>query len=132
MNYVWFVFVLGRVLYGGFFIVAGINHFQNLAMLSGFAGFKGVPAPKVAVAGSGLLVLLGGLGILTGYQPTLGVICIVLFLVPVTLMMHNYWNDTDAQAKMMNKVNFQKNVALLGAALMIQMVQEPWPLSLSW
>jgi putative oxidoreductase len=126
-----YLFLLGRLLYGGFFVLAGINHFQNLAMLAGYAGFKGVPAPKVAVAGSGVLILLGGLSIMSGFQTTLGLICIVLFLVPVTLMMHTYWSDTDPQTKMQNKVNFQKNVALLGAAVMLQIVQEPWPLSLS-
>ena len=41
-----YLFVLGRILYGGYFVKAGLNHFQSLAMLSGYAGMKGVPAPK--------------------------------------------------------------------------------------
>jgi putative oxidoreductase len=127
-----YLFLLGRILYGGFFVLAGINHFQHLAMLAGFAGFKGVPSPNAAVAGSGLLVLLGGLSIMSGFQPTLGVICLVLFLLPVSLMMHTYWSDTDPPTKLQNQVNFQKNVALLGAALMFLIVPQPWPLALSF
>lgn len=123
------LFLLGRVLYGGFFVVAGINHFQHLDMLAGFAGFKSVPAPKVSVMFSGLLILAGGLSVMVGFQPTLGVICIALFLIPVTFMMHTYWSDTDQNMKINNRVNFQKNVALLGAALMLLVVPQPWPLS---
>jgi putative oxidoreductase len=125
-----YLFLLGRILYGGFFVNAGINHFRHLGMLAGFAGFKGVPAPKAAVAGSGVLILLGGLSIMVGFQPAIGVVFIALFLVPVTLMMHSYWTDSDAQMKQMNRVNFEKNVALLGAGLMFLIVPQPWPLSL--
>jgi hypothetical protein len=51
-------------------------------------------------------------------------------MVPVTLIMHNYWADTDPFAKQMNQVNFLKNVGLLGAAWMLIMVPQPWPMSL--
>ena len=124
-----YLFLLGRLLYGGFFVVAGINHFQHLDMLAGFAGFKGVPSPKLAVMFSGLLILVGGLSVMLGFQPMLGVGCIAVFLIPVTLMMHTYWSDTDQSMKINNRVNFQKNVALLGAALMLLVVPQPWPLS---
>ena len=125
-----YLFLLGRVFYGGFFIVAGINHFRNLSMMVGYAAFKGVPAAKPAVIVSGLLIVIGGLSILLGVQPAWGVVCIALFLVPVTLLIHNYWADTDPQTKIGNQVNFQKNVALLGAGLMFLMMPGPWPLSL--
>jgi uncharacterized membrane protein YphA (DoxX/SURF4 family) len=125
-----YLFLLGRILYGGFFVVAGINHFQSLGMMSGYAGFKGVPAPKVSVILSGLLILIGGLSLVTGVQPTLGVICIAVFLIPVTFMVHTFWSDTDQSTQINNRVNFQKNLALLGAGLALLIVQEPWPLSL--
>jgi uncharacterized membrane protein YphA (DoxX/SURF4 family) len=127
-----FLFLLGRLFYGGFFIMAGINHFRHLSMMAGYAGFNGVPAPKLAVAGSGIIVGIGGLCVLLGCAPTWGVACIVLFLVPVTLMMHRFWADKDPQAKINNLVNFQKNVALLGAALLLLFIPQPWPMSLSF
>ena len=125
-----YLFLLGRVLYGGFFILGGLNHFQHLGMMAGYAGFKGVPAPKIAVLFSGLLILVGGLSLVTGVQPTLGVICVAVFLIPVTFMVHTYWSDTDANTKINNRVNFQKNLALLGAGLALLIVPQPWPLSL--
>jgi uncharacterized membrane protein YphA (DoxX/SURF4 family) len=125
-----YLFLLGRILFGGFFIIAGINHFQNLALLASFAGPKGVPAPKAAVAISGLLILVGGALIVCGIAPGVAVLCIVLFLIPVTLLMHAYWKDTDPMTQLSNRVNFQKNVALLGAALTLLAVPRPWPMSL--
>ena len=66
---------------------------------------------------SGILALLGGLSILLGYRARFGAFLIVLFLVPVTLFMHKFWGLSDPQMAMMQRVNFLKNVALLGGAL---------------
>ena len=112
------LFYLGRVLYGGFFILSGINHFTHTDMLAGYAASKHVPMPKLAVLFSGLLIFLGGLWILTGYFVQIGVLELALFLVPVSFKVHDFWNDTDPNQKMMNRVHFMKNMALLGAALM--------------
>jgi uncharacterized membrane protein YphA (DoxX/SURF4 family) len=126
-----YLFLLGRILYGGFFIQSGINHFRHMKMMAGYAGSKGVPAPKPAVAISGLLVFIGGLSILFGIAPgKVGVTCLVVFLLPVTFMMHNYWVETDPMTQLNQRVNFMKNIALLGAALMLLLVPEPWPISL--
>ena len=124
-----YLFLLGRLFYGGFFVLAGINHLRHLSMMAGYAGAHGVPAPKLAVIASGIIVGIGGLCVLLGCAPTLGIACIVIFLVPVTLIMHRFWADTDPQAKMGNLVNFQKNVALLGAALLLLFIPQPWPMS---
>lgn len=126
-----FVFLLGRILYGGFFIVGGINHFTHLGMMSGFVASKGVPAGKLAIIVSGLLIIIGGLCIVLGCRPEIGVLCIIVFLVPVTFMMHAYWQETDQMQQINQRVNFQKNLALLGAALLILAIPRPWPLSLN-
>ena len=121
-----YLFLLGRILYGGLFILAGVNHFRHSSMMTGYAASKGIPAPRVAVLGSGVLVLLGGLSIALGFRPTWGVTFLTIFLVPATLKFHNFWADTDPSARMNNLVNFEKNTALLGAAWMFLMLPEPW------
>ena len=130
MAYWDYVFVLGRILYGGFFLLGGINHFQNLGMMSGYAASKGVPAAKPGVIVSGLLILIGGLLVILGWHVRIGLVFIMAFLVPVTFMMHNFWVDTDPMQRMNQMVHFQKNLALLGAALMMLMIPRPWPLGL--
>ena len=125
-----YVFLFGRILFGGFFILGGINHFMHLSMMAGYAGSKGLPAAKPSVVLSGLLIIIGGAGIVLGFHPRAGVACIVLFLVPVTFMMHAYWTEKDPMQQMGQRVNFQKNLALLGAALMLLMIPRPWNLAL--
>jgi uncharacterized membrane protein YphA (DoxX/SURF4 family) len=124
-----FVFLLGRILYGGFFVVAGINHFTHLGMMAGYVASKGVPAGRLAIIISGLLIIVGGICIIVGCRPELGVLCVLVFLVPVTFMMHAYWQETDPMQQINQRVNFQKNIALLGAALMLLVIPRPWPLS---
>jgi uncharacterized membrane protein YphA (DoxX/SURF4 family) len=126
------LFVAGRILFGGFFVLSGVRHFQHLAMMAAFTGSKGFPAPKLAVLGSGLLIIAGGLSILLGVRPAWGVALISAFLIPVTFVMHQYWKHTDPMMRINDQVNFLKNVALLGAAWMLLMIPQPWPVSLRW
>ena len=120
------LFLVGRILFGGFFLMSGINHFKGLCMLKGYAASKGVPAPGLAVAVSGLLMLVGGLGVILGVYIMWSVTALVLFLLPVTFIMHAYWKDTDPNMRMNNRINFMKNLALLGAALMLLIISTPW------
>jgi putative oxidoreductase len=110
---------LGRLLFGGYFVYNGINHFQSLNAMAGYAQSKGAPFPKFSVGFSGLLLLVGGLSVLLNIFPVIGLIALVIFLIPVTFIMHAYWKVQDAQAKMGERVNFMKNLALLGAVLIV-------------
>jgi len=123
------VFVIGRILLGGFFVANGINHFRNLNMMAGYAKSKGTPASTLAVGGTGVLLLLGGLSLVFGFQPLVGAALLVIFLLGVSFKMHNYWTVQDPQAKMGEQVNFMKNMALLGALLMLVAIPRPWALS---
>ena len=125
-----YLFLAGRVLFGGFFVISGSRHFIRLSALTPYAASKGVPFTQVGILGSGLLAVLGGLSVMLGAWPHWGVILLVAFLVPVSLMMHNFWADPDAQSRQSNQVHFMKNVALLGAALMFLAIPEPWEWSL--
>lgn len=114
--------LIGQLLFGGFFVLQGVNHFKNTEGLIAYATSTGVSSAKTAVLGSGVLVFLGGLGVLLyGFIPYIltqvALIMLVVFLVPVSFKMHAFWKHTDPQAKAMDKVQFMKNMALLGAVL---------------
>lgn len=123
-------FLIGRILIGLFFLMAGFNHFARLKMMAAYAKMKGVPAPEAGVAGSGILLVLGGASMLLGFHPTIGVILLLIFLLPTSFMMHNFWAVQDPQAKLTEMVMFQKNVAIVGLLLMTLLIQRPWPISL--
>lgn len=124
-----YLFLLGRILFGGFFIMNGINHFRHRSNMTSYAAAKKVPMPGAAVLLTGLLIFLSGLSVLTGVYPMLGLWGIIIFLIPTTFMMHQYWRS-DTSSMMNEHINFTKNMALLGAALALLMVSTPWPMSL--
>lgn len=123
------LFLLGRILLGGYFLHSGYAHFKNLSKMAGYAKSMGVPAPKLAVGGTGVLLLAGGLSILTGAYTNVGIGCLVLFFLGVTTKMHAFWKIQDPQQMWMQKMLFLRNVALLGAVLMLLAIPIPWPLS---
>jgi uncharacterized membrane protein YphA (DoxX/SURF4 family) len=126
--------LVGRVVFSFFFIYSGINHFTKLSMMAQYAGASGVPAPTLAVAVSGLMLLAGGLSILLGVHPRWGAILIALFLVPAAFTVHKFWGIADPMMAGNQAAHFWKNIALTGACLMIYafatMYPVRWPYSL--
>jgi putative oxidoreductase len=124
------IFLIGRIIVGGFFLMTGMHHLTAHSMMTGYAKSKGIPAAGAGVAGSGILLMLGGASMLLGYHPTVGAILLVICLFSFAFGMHNFWTLQDAQAKQMDMVHFMKDLALLGFVLMTLMIPRPWPLSL--
>ena len=124
------LFVLGRTIFGGFFAYSGINHLQHTENMGQYAAIKGVPAPEQAVQATGAMLLAGGLSVMMGFKPRLGLAALIAFLVPVTLQMHRFWEEADAQKRQAEMVQFMKNMALVGAALTMMQIEEPWPASI--
>ena len=112
-----YLVLLGRIFYSLIFIKSSFGHFSSSAI--GYAASKGVPLSSIAVPLSGILALVGGLSILLGYKAKLGAWLIVLFLVPVTLLMHDYWAVTDTMMRQTQEVMFFKNLSMLGGAFLI-------------
>ncbi|OGZ96594.1 MAG: hypothetical protein A2847_01805 [Candidatus Sungbacteria bacterium RIFCSPHIGHO2_01_FULL_50_25] len=125
-------FLIGRILYGGFFVVMGMNHFTKFAPMVAYASSKRVPFPRVSVPVTGLMIVLGGLGIASGATAYLrvSVFLISVFLLLVSLFMHNFWAIADPQEKTLQMVHFLKNAALLGAGLMLLSIPSPWSYSI--
>ncbi|MBV9158346.1 MAG: DoxX family protein [Acidobacteriaceae bacterium] len=124
------LFLIGRIVFGGFFIYNGINHFKERESLSQYAGAKNVPNPDLAVIASGVAMALGGTSVILGLKPKLGTLAIIGFLAGVSPIMHNFWATEDPNQRMNDMINFSKNMALLGAALALAGVEEPWPASI--
>jgi len=113
------LYLIGKILFGGYFIMNGIMHFMHMKNMVGYSKMKNVPMPSFAVTTTGLLLLLGGLGLLLNIQMYYSLILLLIFLIPVTFKMHAFWSIDDVNQKMAEKVNFFKNLALIGAILMM-------------
>jgi uncharacterized membrane protein YphA (DoxX/SURF4 family) len=113
------ILVIGRILFGGFFLMSGINHFTKLEAMTGYAKYKKLPAAKLGVLISGLMLVIGGITIILGYYADLGALLLAIFLVLAAVIFHNFWKETDATAKQNEMLGFMKDIALAGAALIL-------------
>ncbi len=113
------VLIIGRVLFALIFINSGISHLTKLEAMTGYATYKKVPAAKLSVIVSGVMILIGGLYIALGIYADLGALLIALFLIPTAFLMHAFWKETDATAKQNETIGFFKDLSLAGAALII-------------
>ncbi|PYU46952.1 MAG: DoxX family protein [Acidobacteria bacterium] len=111
------VVVLGRFFFALIFLIAAPNHFTRPTIA--FSASQGVPLASIAVPLSGVLAIAGGLSILLGYRAKLGAWLIVLFLIPVTFMLHKFWTVQDPMMAQIQMILFMKNVSMLGGALLI-------------
>jgi putative oxidoreductase len=108
---------IGRILFSKMFITSGFHHFSDATIQ--YATSKHVPMPAFFVPFSGMIAIVGGLLILLGFKAKLGAWLLVIFLVPVTIVMHNYWAILDPMAQQMQRINFDKNTSMLGGAILI-------------
>ncbi len=122
-------FLIGRAIFGGFFLYSGINHLRNRKPMGQYAGAKHVPKPEMAVVGTGIAMIAGGTSIILGIKPKLGTLAILGFLAGVSPMMHDFWKQEDPYQRQNDMIHFMKNLAMAGGALALMGVEEPWPVS---
>jgi putative oxidoreductase len=121
------IVVIGRLLFSLIFILSGFHHFSDQAIEYGAS--KGVPLASFAVPFAGLMAIVGGLSVALGLMARVGAVLIILFLVPVTVMMHDYWNVVDPMIHQMQMNMFMKNSSMLGGAVLIAWFGSgPWSL----
>jgi uncharacterized membrane protein YphA (DoxX/SURF4 family) len=110
--------LIGRVLFVVLFLSSAFGHLTQTQAMAGYAKSRGVPMAAPAVIVSGLLILVGGVFVLLGIWADLGALLIAIFLVPTAVLMHGFWKESD-QARMTEMIQFQKDLALAGAAIML-------------
>jgi putative oxidoreductase len=110
--------LIGRILFSLIFLMSGLmGHFKPET--AQYAASAGVPMASVLVPLSGIIAILGALSIILGFKAKMGAWLIILFLIPVTFMMHKFWGITDPMQMQMQMSLFMKNIALIGGALII-------------
>jgi putative oxidoreductase len=105
------------LLFSAVFLFSVASHFQAAEIQD--AAQHGVPAAGLLVPAAGILALIGGLSVAFGFYARVGAGLLVLFLIPVTLMMHAFWAETDPQMAQTQMWMFLKNVSMLGASFYI-------------
>lgn len=101
------------VLLGLFFVLNGLNHLFNRLTLEEYAERRGLVAPEIMVFLSGLLLIFGGLSLMSGYFTIYGIIGLSIFLVVAAFTIHQFWRETDRDRRMLELMHFSKNMAIL-------------------
>jgi len=97
--------------------MSGFGHFARYKMMVPYTKQARVPFPEVAVLGTGVLILAGGIMLVLGAWADLGALLVAGFLVPTAIIMHRFWGLPDAMTAQNQQVHFMKNMAMAGAAL---------------
>lgn len=114
--------IVGRVFFALVFLVLGSAHLTKTNHMVGYAQSKKVPAAKLSIQISGLLLILGSLSIAFGVYADLGALVIAVLLAVIAVKMHDFWTQTDAQQKQTEMTQFLKDISLSGAALVLFVV----------
>jgi len=111
--------LIGRVLLAFIFIYDAydsIFYFAETKMKMTKYGL--VWQQDMLLIGAIFLLLFGGTLVLLGYRARLGAVLLLLYWIPVTFIVHAFWNDPEP-AKRLQSVLFMKNLAIAGGLLMI-------------
>lgn len=119
-----YVFAAGRVLLALIFVLSGIGKLTGWSATAGMMASKGMPAVSFFLAMAILFELGGGLSLLTGFKARIGAAALFLFLIPVTLVFHNFW-AVQGMEQRMQMINFLKNLSIMGGLLLLAAHPEP-------
>ena len=114
----WIQFI-GRIRFSFLFLNAGFNHLRNAKALGEYARYKNVPMPVASTVLTGFLLLAASVGVILGVWIDVAFLALILFLVPTSLLMHNFWTVEDPAAKQGDQAQFMKNMTLAFAALIL-------------
>ncbi|MCD6638902.1 MAG: DoxX family protein [Nocardioides sp.] len=112
------VVLIARILFVFIFAASGIGHLMATEAMTGYAQYKKVPAAKLSVIVSGLLMIVGSLSVVLGIWGDLGALLLAVSIAPIPFLMHRYWAE-EGEAKMNEQVQFNKTVSLVGGAILL-------------
>lgn len=111
------IFLAARILFAILFLFSAVGHITQAEGMAQYAKFKGAPGGRFGVILTGITMGVGALLVAVGIFGDIGALLVALTLLPISVFMHAFWKETDAQAKQNDLIQFNKNVALIGGAL---------------
>lgn len=114
------VLLVARILFAPIFIYSGLAfHLGKREMAVGYARAKGAPLPELTVPVTGIAIAVAGVMIIVGFWVDLAALVLAAFLFPTAYFMHAFWKVEDPQERALEQTQFQKDVTLGAAALVL-------------
>lgn len=129
--------IIGRMFLSAIFIIAALNKFLNWAgtregyldilgkwhmgtdsaVLERLFDFMARHVDFLLATATGL-ELIGGVLVLVGIFSRIGALCLIAFLIPVTIVFHPFW-ILESPERDVQLVMFMKNLAILGGVMLV-------------
>jgi putative oxidoreductase len=113
------IWLLARCFIGGIFVYSGLGKLMALDAFAASLAKNGVPRADVAAAVGAAVEFGGGLAIVLGLQTRYAALLMALFTISATLISHRFWELQDLALRKQQSVHFMKNLAILGAFLLL-------------
>jgi len=110
--------LIARILLSGIFLISLFSKITGLEGTIQFMTAKGIPLPSLLIWGAIATELAGALALITGYKIKEAGLLLALYLVPTTLIFHNFW-AMEGQQFQMQLMAFMKNVSIMGGLLLL-------------
>ena len=110
--------LLGRILLALIFLLSGIGKIGGFAGTAGYMASKGLPMVEVLLAITIVIEIGAALMLILGWKAKLGAAALFLWMIPVTILFHNFW-AMPADQQMIQQIMFMKNLGLMGGMLYI-------------
>ena len=110
--------VVGRSLIALIFLLSGFSKIGGFAQTAGFMASKGLPMAEVLLVLTIIIEIGAALMLIVGWQARLGAAALLLWMIPVTLVFHNFWAAA-ADQQQIEMIMFMKNLAMMGGLLYV-------------
>jgi putative oxidoreductase len=112
------VLAIGRLLISVVFVMGGIGKVLGFPIDTAVATRNHVLLPTLAVGAALVIELIGGLAILTGLRTRIAAWILFLYMIPTTLLFHDFW-AYDGMVAAAHLAVFEKNLAIMGGLLLL-------------
>src|SRR5579884_2404979 len=83
--------LIGRILMSSVFLVFGVMKLTMFGYYVQLAAGHNMPLPAASIVAAATVEILGGLAILTGFQVKAVSWFLFVYLIPTSIIFHNYW-----------------------------------------
>ena len=120
MNIQGIITVVGRVMLSLIFLMSAAgNKIPNFTEVAGYMSSEGVPAARLMLVGAIAFLIVGSFSVIVGCKARIGASLLLIFLILATYFFHDFWTIEDATAQQEQMIQFMKNLALMGAMLLV-------------
>lgn len=110
---------IGRILLSLIFVIMGIGKIFAWSGTAGYMASQGLPFVSILLVLVIIIEAGGGLALLTGYKAKWAALLLAAYLIPTTLIFHQFWGIVDPMTQQMQLINFLKNLGFIGGLLYV-------------